>query len=236
MRPVLKWARTFKYIASMRQKNKPSNFPVVGVVDSLPALEKARRLHGGAVDFLEWRADSLPADMPIPKSRFPWILTVRDPREGGGRQLRLERRREIFTSLLPRAHSVDIELRSVVPLAGVVESARAGRIRVIASFHDFRRTPSVAKLRDLSRRAHDAGADVLKIAAVTSSPSDVARLLALFDFSPLPPAVMGMGPLGPGSRVLFAQCGSVLNYGWLHRPVVPGQWPAVELKRILSAF
>jgi len=57
----------------------------------------------------------------------------------------------------------------------------------------------------------------------------------LFQVSPLPLAVMGMGGLGFGSRILFAQCGSVLNYGWLHRPNVPGQWSALELKRLLNS-
>ena len=41
-------------------------------------------------------------------------------------------------------------------------------------------------------------------------------------------------PLGRSSRLLFAECGSALNYGWLHRPNVPGQWSALELKKMLS--
>jgi 3-dehydroquinate dehydratase-1 len=58
-------------------------------------------------------------------------------------------------------------------------------------------------------------------------------LLDLFSISRLPLAVMGMGPLGMSSRVLLANCGSVLNYGWLHTPNVPGQWAAIELAKIL---
>jgi len=41
---------------------------------------------------------------------------------------------------------------------------------------------------------------------------------------------MGMGRLGKASRVAAMACGSVLNYGWLERPNVAGQWSAVELR------
>ena len=44
-------------------------------------------------------------------------------------------------------------------------------------------------------------------------------------------SVMGMGRFGKISRLLFAQAGSVLNYGFLHSPQVTGQWPARLLKK-----
>lgn len=221
--------------ASMRQKNKPPKSAVVGIVDSPEALSVSRRLPLGAMDFLEWRADCMPSGSPIPKGRFPWILTVRRPSEGGKGNLSPAQRREIFTALLPVADSVDIELGSFDAMGQVIEEARARKIRIIASFHDFKKTPAVEKLRKLARHAGDSGADIFKVATWTKTPGDVARLLDLFQSSPIPAAVMGMGPLGSGTRVLFAQCGSVLNYGWLHRPNVPGQWSARELKRILSS-
>ncbi|CAJ0600679.1 unnamed protein product [Cylicocyclus nassatus] len=42
-----------------------------------------------------------------------------------------------------------------------------------------------------------------------------------------PMAVMGMGPLGAASRLLYAQHGSKLVYGYLgETPTAPGQWSA----------
>lgn len=219
----------------MRQKNKPSQPPVAGIVDSPAALSVALGLPAKALDFLEWRADCLPAGLQIPPARFPWILTVRHPLEGGGRALPASRRREIFERHLPSAALVDIELRSFAPLAGVVAAARERGIHVVASFHDFKKTPPSSRLRDLAARAKDEGADIFKVATRTESPADICRLLDLFQTAKTPLAVMGMGSLGFGSRVLFAQCGSALNYGWLHRPNVPGQWPALELRRALAA-
>lgn len=205
---------------------------VVGIVDSTSARSKALRLQAGAVDFLEWRSDSLGYD--IPEARFPWIVTARHPAEGGGNSMSLTARRQALSVLLPSAAIVDMEVRSIASMGGIVRQAREASVLVLASFHDFQKTPALARLRDVICRAQDYGADAVKIAARTSSPADVARLLELFSISRLPLSLMGMGPLGMASRILFANCGSVLNYGWLDAPNVAGQWSAKDLRAILS--
>ena len=45
---------------------------------------------------------------------------------------------------------------------------------------------------------------------------------------------MGMGRLGKISRLLLAQAGSVLNYGYLDQPNASGQWEATLLKKRLA--
>ena len=205
---------------------------VVGIVDSAEAVSAAKRLPQGGVDYLEWRADFL--GEKIPKSPIPWIITARHPLEGGKNALTQARRRELLLSLLPTAALVDIEVRSLAGLKDVVACAQSNGIGVIASFHDFEKTPETSRLRDVIRRAKDAGATLVKIAARTTTPKDVSRLLDLWNGTPLPLAIMGMGPLGMSSRLLFANCGSALNYGWLHSPNVPGQWSAAELRTLIS--
>jgi 3-dehydroquinate dehydratase-1 len=143
-------------------------------------------------------------------------------------------RREALLELLPAAALVDVEIRSLGGMTKVLSEARKAGVGVIASFHDFQKTPSTARLQALVKQATDAGADVLKIATHTNTPGDVARLLDLLEKTPLPLAVMGMGPLGMASRVMLAAAGSVLNYGWLHRPNVTGQWSAKDLRGILK--
>ncbi|MEI8294323.1 MAG: type I 3-dehydroquinate dehydratase [bacterium] len=205
---------------------------VVGIVDSLEASRKASKLPLGAVDFLEWRADGLGLNMP--KAKCPWIVTARHPAEGGRNAMSVRDRRDAFAALLPKASILDIEVRSLRSLRAIVSQAKVVRVPVLASFHDFKKTPSPERLRDVIREAEQHGADAIKIAAHTVSVADLSRLLEVFSLSRLPLAVMGMGPLGMASRVLFASCGSVLNYGWLHAPNVPGQWSAKELRGILT--
>ena len=207
---------------------------VVGIVDSPAALRAAGRLGRGEVDFLEWRADFL--GTRIVKSKIPWIVTARHPAEGGQNAMTPSARRAALLELLPAAALVDVEIRSLGGMEKVLSEARKAGVGVIASFHDFQKTPPAARFKDLLKQANDAGADVLKIATHTNTPGDVARLLDLLEKTPLPLAVMGMGPLGMASRVMLAAAGSVLNYGWLHRPNVAGQWSARELRGVLTAL
>lgn len=220
----------------MRQNKKNgTDAKVVGVVDSSQALRIAKNLGPGTVDFLEWRADCLAPTNFLPHLRFPWIITARHPREGGAGALNTATRRARLLDILDDAAAVDIEVRSLKALSDVLDKARSSNIRIIASFHDFRTTPSSKKLKEIIQRARDAGADVVKIATVTHSAAEAGRLLSLFTSPPvLPLAIMGMGPLGMASRLLLASCGSVLNYGWLARPNVSGQWSARELRELLS--
>jgi 3-dehydroquinate dehydratase-1 len=105
---------------------------------------------------------------------------------------------------------------------------------LIVSDHHFSRTPALEVLRRRLKLAQLVEPDVIKVAAAAKSPRDVSRLL---DFLVTGPqgrlAVMGMGPYGQVSRLVLGSCGSVLNYGYLHEALVPGQWEATELKKRL---
>ena len=73
----------------------------------------------------------------------------------------------------------------------------------------------------------------MKFATTLRQSGDLAILAALQEAAPLPMATMGMGPLGRISRLLLASMGSVVNYGYLDRPTVPGQWPAQRLRELI---
>ena len=213
---------------------------VVGAVHSPGALRRALRIQPGEVDFLEIRVDSFAPDpapllRALPRLRVPLIITVRHPAEGGLHRLGFPRRRELFAQFLPFAALIDIELRSCVALASTIADARAGRVRVIVSEHHFKTSPTTARLRQTMRRARAAGADICKLAARADTPTALAQLLALFSRRPaLPLSVMGMGTFGKISRLLLAQAGSVLNYGYLDQPNASGQWEAVLLQKRLA--
>lgn len=211
--------------------NKPN---VVGVVHTLPGFRLATR---AALDAAEVRADILPRP-PLPAELsalpVPVILTVRRFDEGGARPLTDGAREALYLELLPAAAAIDIELKSSAALGSVIAAARRLRKPVILSFHDFKTTPTMPRLRTLATRARDEGADVVKLATKTETPAEIARLLTLLGESKEPLAVMGMGALGRASRLLFARAGSILNYGWLDKPLVPGQWSAAEFRDLLT--
>lgn len=213
---------------------------VVGTVHSSAGLEAALRLTPAHVDLVEARVDAF-ADRPdqllpfIPKLQVPLIVTVRHHLEGGSIALPVSNRKRLYELFLPHAAFIDIELRSLRALSPILDQARARGVKIILSYHNFHTTPARSRLSELVCRAADAGADVIKIATTTSTPRDLANLLSIFQrTSQIPLSVMGMGQLGKVSRLLFARAGSVLNYGFLDKAQVPGQWPAELLKERLA--
>lgn len=213
---------------------------IVGPIHSPESLRAARRLVAGVVDLLEVRVDHF-ADAPdtlldaVGGLTLPLIVTVRHPAEGGKHDLGFARRRELYSQFLPVAAAIDVELRSVKALSGVLEAARAGGVQVIVSFHNFEATPTAAQLEKTVKGAVAAGADVVKIAAKAETGADLHRLLGLFvEKTSRPLSVMAMGRFGKVSRLLFAQAGSVLNYAYLGTANASGQWSARDFRRRLA--
>jgi 3-dehydroquinate dehydratase-1 len=131
--------------------------------------------------------------------------------------------------------AVDVELRSVRSMAPLLREVAGVGAALILSHHDFRGTPRLPVLRAKVRAAISAGADIAKIATTLRSPADLAVLLQLLAVpSAVPLAVMGMGPLGRAARPLLAIAGSLLNYGYLDRPQVPGQIAAARLRAVID--
>ena len=207
---------------------------VVATAHTEKGLRQAGRLRPGGVGFVEVRLDTLGADGPPLKAalesiRIPVLLTARHPVEGGGERLSLSERRALLQAFLLKASAVDVELRSVASMSAILESARLRKIKRVISFHDFRGTPGLVRLRQIVQRSARAGADIVKIATHLRSANDLAVLLLLQTAAKVPLATMGMGRLGKVSRLVLAAAGSRLNYGYLDKPQVSGQWPALEL-------
>jgi 3-dehydroquinate dehydratase I len=218
----------------MVKKKKLIRLDVANVVGAIHTEKGFSQTAG--IDAAEVRIDLLPSEpsrADFAMVTCPIILTVRRQDEGGGQDWSAAQRRALYLKFLSHAAAIDLELRSLGELADVVDTARTKRRLVIASYHDFEKTPSLRVLRRVESQGREAGVSIVKIAAKTETPSDVARLLELLESASGPLSVMGMGHLGRASRLLFAKAGSVLNYGWLDRPQVPGQWSAQEFGELL---
>jgi len=179
-----------------------------------------------SLDELSAALDRLPA---------PFIMTARDPREGGANHLSAPRRRALLLQFLPRAAWVDVELRSVRVLAPVLRSARAHGVPVILSYHDFKTTPSAARLDEIVDRAQSLGAALIKVATLTDTPAQLGRLLDFSERHRLTASIMpmGMGKLGRTSRIALARRGN-LTYVHLGSPSAPGQLSIHDLRRALG--
>jgi 3-dehydroquinate dehydratase-1 len=221
--------------------NLPKLSSVVGTIHSTSALDAARHLKAGEVDFLEVRVDHF-ADDPtgllagIKNLIAPLIITVRHPQEGGAAPLNFTQRASLYREFFPFAAFVDIELRSAKALESVLRDAKKAGIGRIISWHDFKRTPSLGDLKVRFEKARRFAPEIIKFATRTRTAKDLARLLEFQADARRKPALslMGMREYGKISRLALAQAGSVLNYGYLGELQVPGQWPARVLKERLQ--
>jgi 3-dehydroquinate dehydratase-1 len=172
---------------------------------------------------------------------FPLLFTARCNSEGSPIDLDSKTREAMLRCAIPDACLIDIEAKSAAGMAGLISEIAAEGIPWIASYHDFERLPSRQELSAHAEIAREAGASAFKAAAQLQTMDDLTAL-AHFQMSDcgIPLSTMGMGVLAPVSRLLCAQAGSVLNYGFVGEfSTAPGQWTARQLRdsiRSLNAF
>lgn len=219
---------------------------VVGCLSSAEDLaELDPALAQSACDLVEIRLDGLHAGGGLAGTAawgrlapLPLLFTARRGDEGGTGDLDAGTRAKLLRAALVDADWIDIEAASLADLAPVARAARENGIALVVSYHDFNSVPDEDTLRRVVETARDAGATIAKIAATPEGPAELARLA---EFTArdhgIAVSTMGMGPLAAASRLLCAQCGSVLNYGFLGSgPTAPGQWSASMLRDAISTL
>ncbi len=122
---------------------------------------------------------------------------------------------------------IDVELKSLRR-----HRLKLNRAKLIVSYHNFDRTPSLKNLQGLVIKMRSFNPEICKIATMIKSEHDLKTLwqLLLNKKSSEKLIVIGMGEKGKLSRVLFPLCGSYLTYASFNRSVsAPGQ---IEIKRL----
>ena len=213
---------------------------VVGTVSSADCLSWIAQLSAEndlPCDIIEVRLDEIGAEntvwrracQTIEAVSIPIIVTVRMKKEGGKWTGTEKQRLKILTSALQEVSAVDIELKSDI-VSEVAGAASAARKPVVISYHDFDKTPSLSKLKEVAAKAAAYDSAVVKVSTLVNSSADIDTLRALLDEgcgSPL--CVIGMGANGTWTRTAFPQMGSCLTYGYLDTPSAPGQLPCSSL-------
>lgn len=219
---------------------------VVATVTSSDDIQWLRENPNPVTDILEFRIDNLwetreSAFEIIPTLEIPVLATIRRAEEGGQNNLSDPTRLEGYHDLLSRVPMIDTEIATLEsPLFGsLVEETLDSSATLIASFHDFDGFPGTDTLKERLDTAYEKGADVGKVAVVTESIDQVFDLVALIDYyrdQNLLLSAMGMGRFGKLSRLVLAEAGSCLNYGYLQESNAPGQWAAEELSNLLVSL
>ncbi len=205
-------------------------------------------------DLAEWRADWYEAlwepgrleemllDLREGLGNLPLLVTFRTAGEGGEQEIGAEEYEEFLMRALAsgKADLLDVELfMGEGLLKGICVKAHERGVRVVASSHDFQKTPPKEEIISRLRRMQEAGADLLKMAAMPLDAGDVLTLLtATWEmrrrFAAQPLITMSMGKLGLISRISGEIFGSAMTFGAAGRGSAPGQIGAEELRRALG--
>ena len=167
----------------------------------------------------------------------PVLATIRSQAEGGKWTSPEKARAALFEEILPAVDAIDIELSSSSILTQVVEAARAANKPVVVSFHNFEETPSLDSLDSIANRAVASGADIVKVAALTTTPEDV-QVLAQFTLRHRDKGVVtiGMGDTGMPTRIFFPLLGSLFTFASFGEGTAAGQLSLEETTRLLHTF
>ncbi|PSP56593.1 type I 3-dehydroquinate dehydratase [Halobacteriales archaeon QS_1_67_19] len=215
-------------------------FVLAASVTDLDAEPRARE-HADAVEFRMDLADDPLAALDEYDGQLPVLATNRAAWEGGEAEDDEERLAAIAEAAeLACVGAVDLELESLAAGEGdrVAERARRAGTTVIASIHDFERTPPRADMRGRLAAATDR-ADVGKLAVTAESRGDVLDLLAVAhelasDGERI--ATMAMGEPGRHSRAIAPLYGSRIGYAPIDpdEATAPGQYDLATLARLIE--
>ncbi len=189
------------------------------------------------IDMAELRLDYLTKDECAKASSFPalagipCIVTNRRVQDGGRCALSERVRRQQLINAMDGDFSyVDIE--EDVKKGEVDEKAESRGIKIIRSLHDFEKVPDdiFSRIQQLGRRA-----DVAKVAVTPRSIADVITLFnAQKELAGTDKIIIGMGPYGIATRILYKRMGSMLTF-CSDSEVAPGQLSAKLLKTLYRA-
>ena len=122
-----------------------------------------------------------------------------------------------------------------------IKKLQESGVHVVTSHHDFSQTPEPEVMQMLLEKMCVGGADIVKLAVMPQSVSDVLDLLAVtsrfHEENPDTPIItMSMGKIGNISRLCGETFGSCVTFGAHEKPSAPGQYEMNQLLGILDAI
>ncbi|NMG44436.1 type I 3-dehydroquinate dehydratase [Aromatoleum toluvorans] len=207
-------------------------------------------------DLLEWRVDffsgiadsgrvvELAREIRKRAGGIPIIFTRRSIREGGETIGISEDEVLAMYQAVARSGAVDFidcELSSEPRhFAAAVELARETGTKLIASFHNFQKTPSAEEIVATFVSMEKAGADVAKVAVMPQGLEDVLTVLQATlqgqKAISLPIISMSMGTYGSLSRLFGWVFGSSVSFAVGQKASAPGQVPIEDLRKVLEVL
>ena len=227
--------------------------PIVGVTKE-DILNEAKTFDSIPVDVVEWRVDWFEHVFEFDKvedvlkelrtvlGNIPLLLTFRTKKEGGEKAIDTKDYKELNLRAAKTGYVdfIDVEIFTGDDVVReIIDGAHAAGVRVIASNHDFFKTPAKSDIIYRLRKMQDMGADIPKIAVMPQRKRDVLTLLCateemVTDYADRPIITMSMAGTGVISRLCGEVFGSSMTFGAAKKASAPGQMGVNDLNTVLD--
>lgn len=227
--------------------------PIVGVTKE-DIIEEAKTFDSIPIDVVEWRVDWFEGVFDFAKvedvlkdlrevlGSIPLLMTFRTSKEGGEKAIEADayaelNKKAVATGLVDL---VDVEaFTGDEVVKDIIEGAHAHGVKVVASNHDFDKTPDKDDIVGRLVKMQELGADIPKIAVMPQCKKDVLTLLEATremaeEHADRPIITMSMAGTGLISRLCGEVFGSALTFGAVGKASAPGQMNASDLREILT--
>ena len=194
--------------------------PIVGVTKD-DIIAEAKTFDSIPVDVVEWRVDWFENVFEFDKveevlkelrdalGNIPILMTFRTSKEGGEKAIEPEAYAKLNIKAAQTGYVdfVDVEIFTGDEIVKqIIDGVHAAGVKVVASNHDFFKTPAKADIIYRLRKMQDMGADIPKIAVMPQNKRDVLTLLSateemVTDYADRPIITMSMAGTGLISRL-----------------------------------
>ena len=227
--------------------------PIVGVTRD-DIVSEAKTFDSIPVDVVEWRVDWYEDVFDTEKVKetaaalrealkdIPILFTFRTSKEGGEKAIE-DADYAALNKAVAACGSVDMIDVEVFTgdeiVKDIIDSAHACGVKVVASNHDFFKTPEKDDIVGRLRKMQELGADIPKIAVMPQNKKDVLTLLAATEemsseYADRPIITMSMAGTGVISRLAGEVFGSSMTFGAAKKASAPGQMGVEDLNTVLD--
>ena len=226
--------------------------PIIATTEE-EIIKKAEEIMQYPADLIEWRVDyfedaynleavaSALAQIRKVIGEMPLLFTFRSESQGGCKAIGAKDyfALNLAVAMYGEVDLIDIEIYQDLERAkNVISMLHEAGIKVIASHHDFDKTPSRSEIMSKLSKMVELDADILKIAVMPNEIGDVTRLLKITGRTSInfekPLVTMAMGQMGLITRISGESFGSDITFGTVGEASAPGQLAIEDLKLILE--
>ena len=229
--------------------------PIVGKT-KVAILESATSFENEKIEMVEWRIDFYEDALSVEKvletlsaireclPEMPLITTFRTQKEGGQKAIAMADYTSLNKAIAESGLTdiIDVELFSGDEVVcEIIEHCHKHKVAVVASNHEFLKTPPKEVIIERLCKMESLGADILKIAVMPTCTEDVLTLLSATNemhkkHTDCPIVTMSMSALGVISRMSGEIFGSALTFGAIGQTSAPGQISVQKLESVLQVI